>query len=468
MKNFYYFLLLNFFIAANFLLAQDTPPVDSLSKIDRVEKIYQNLEYNTTAFNDLKMTWIVTDPVFVREIFNRFIVRNALRLDGKKPSLEQLKQKSKDIYLGNVFIELRRRYYDDEIEVLRFFTESKLETIDTSDFFFDPTLDYVYIQEVLGNDLYQDLKRQFYAMNDITKTYYDSKFAYNFDIYLHLLNPELMFWSVTTDQRNKFLASIIGRWGNNNISVPGWFYPNYIGGVKVTYIDYLINNRPNNTYVLEIGGGFPSRQPLLGFEKDNIGKRIFHTGSNFYFKFVGDPFKLFLDDFYELELDISGSFSLTELKVSDFGINYLTQFQSIRNYFVFMVRKKELLSFSDVGSLYAGLGLGLYDVYNYLLDPKKTNLQDLEGATGHMKINVSSEVGVFGEGGLLGHDITVFNNFNFTEGNGYVGVKMYFMLTGVVGFDFRFFSNYRFGNKALPFYRSETYITFSPVFRINY
>ncbi|MBU0561275.1 MAG: hypothetical protein KKD86_05285, partial [Bacteroidetes bacterium] len=94
---------------------------DSL-KFEYLDKIYRNLEYNTTAFNDLKRIWNITDPVYVREIYNRFIVENALLLDGKKPSMEMLKEKTKDIYRGEVFIELRRRYYDDEIEQLRFFT----------------------------------------------------------------------------------------------------------------------------------------------------------------------------------------------------------------------------------------------------------------------------------------------------------------------------------------------------------
>ncbi|MDP3148251.1 MAG: hypothetical protein Q8N83_03880, partial [Ignavibacteria bacterium] len=96
----------------------------------RLEKIYRNLEYNTTAFNDLKKTWVVTDPVYVRELYNRFVVKNALAIQGIKPSLETLQAKSRDIYDGNVFVELRKRYYDDEIEILRFFTESKLASQD--------------------------------------------------------------------------------------------------------------------------------------------------------------------------------------------------------------------------------------------------------------------------------------------------------------------------------------------------
>jgi len=435
----------------------------------RLEKIYHSLEYNTTAFNDLKKTWVVTDAVYVRELYNRFLVKNALTIGGLKPSIEVLKEKSKDIYDGNVFVELRKRYYDDEIEILKFFTESKLASQDSSDYFFDDIKDYVFIKQVLGDEMYQDLKKQFYALNDLTKTPYDNKFSYNYDIYFNFFQPELMFWNATTNQKNKYLVSFIGRWGNDLINLPGWSYPDFVAGVKVTYIDYLINNRPNNTYILELGTGLPARQPVLGIEADDITKRLFHTGTNLYFKAQGDPLKLFWDDMIDFEFTLQGTLSLTQYKTKDFNLNYLTQFYSQRNHLSFFVRKKELLSFSEVGALGVGLGISSYDIYHFLLDPDQTKLTDLEtNNKGKFKNNILAEVFISGEGGLLAHNLSTLFSYDYTESYGYIGFKMFFMLNNTFGFDFRYFTSYRFSTKPLPFYRTNAYLVFSPVIRINY
>ncbi|MBK7866311.1 MAG: hypothetical protein IPJ75_04560 [Ignavibacteriales bacterium] len=119
--------------------------------MNRLIKIYRNLELNSAAFDDLREKWIVTDPVLVRAVFNKFLVSNGLRIDGLKPSLDFVKQKVQDIYKGEVFIDLRKRYYDDEIDMFRFYSESKvLKNADSIDFFFDPVEDFVRIQDIVG------------------------------------------------------------------------------------------------------------------------------------------------------------------------------------------------------------------------------------------------------------------------------------------------------------------------------
>ena len=46
--------------------SQTTQPVPT--EYDNLQSIYQSLEYNTIAFNDLKQKWIIADPILIREI----------------------------------------------------------------------------------------------------------------------------------------------------------------------------------------------------------------------------------------------------------------------------------------------------------------------------------------------------------------------------------------------------------------
>jgi hypothetical protein len=445
---------------------------DSLYRVNRLDMIYRNLEYNTTAFNDLKKIWVVTDPVFIREIFNRFVVRNALTINGKKPGLKLLEQKAKDIYSGDVFVELRKRYYDEEIEELRFFTESNFgtgKTVDSVDYFFDPIKDYIFIKEVLGDVVYEDIKEQFYAFNNLTKSYYDNKAAYNFDIKMNIVEPEVMFWSTTTNEKNKYLVSFFGKWGNDYI-VPGWYMPYYIAGVKANFIDYLVNNSPHSSYTLNVGFGLPTKkQPFIENDIDEVGRRLFHSGSNIYFRVSGNPLNMLYSQLTDIDINIEGSLTLSQLKASDYSVRYKSQFYSTRNYFIISAKYKNLMKIMDLGLLGAGLGFSTYDVNHFLLDPDINKLVDLESSTaGRYKNQIMAEATLQHNGGLLNHDISFLMTYNLTENNGYIGTRANFMISSTIGIDFRFFSAYRFTSKSLPFYRTPIYIVFSPIIRINY
>jgi len=196
---------------------------------------------------------------------------------------------------------------------------------------------------------------------------------------------------------------------------------------------------------------------------------LFHSGTNLYFKAQGNPLRLFWDDMLDIEVTLQGLLSLTQYKTKDFKINYLTQFYSQRNYMAFFIRKKELLNFSEVGALGVGLGISSYDIYHFLLDPDQIKLTDLEtNNKGKFKNNLLAEVFISGEGGLLAHNISTLFSYDITESYGFLGFKMFFMLNNTIGFDFRYFTSYRFSTKPLPFYRSNSYLVFSPVIRINY
>lgn len=467
--------LLSFLFLSLFVFTTSAQDINSRTigtgdtKMDRLIKIYRNLELNSAAFDDLREKWIVTDPVLVRAVFNKFLVGNALRIDGTKPSLDFVKQKVQDIYRGEVFIDLRKRYYDDEIDMFRFYSESKvLKNADSVDFFFDPVEDYVRIQDIAGPDNYSLLKSQRYAFNDVSKTYYDEKLSYKFDIYFSLLNPHLTFYNFTTNDKNKYLISAFGKWGYDKIKIPGWFSPTYNVGLRVTYIDRILNNRPNDIFTFDIGMGVAVSQPFV----DKLvphGKRHFMTGQNLYFNAKGNFLKYAGDYWRDFDLNLEASLTLNTWEPGQIKhVSEVSNISSIRNYFNLGLERKNFLDLNGFGYLGANLGFGLYEVKNYNLDPSQPNLTEIPSANSSSKFYVQAS-GIFSKDDpLFTYAFEPVVYYNIAESNLYYGVNLSFLISNSFGFSFKYYSGVVIGSDPLPTYRDEAYVVFSPMIRINY
>ena len=121
--------------------------IDS-SKVQHLKNVYSNLEYNTIAFDDLKGKWQITDPLLIREIFNRFIVNDAVRLNSKELLNDSLRILSRKVQTGDIIIDLRKRYYDDEIEYFAFLPVEELDK-ENPKYFIDPINDGFYLKKIL-------------------------------------------------------------------------------------------------------------------------------------------------------------------------------------------------------------------------------------------------------------------------------------------------------------------------------
>ena len=452
------------------LFAQSsTAPEAVAARLARVEKIYRGLEYNTTSFNDLKQKWIITDPSYIREIFNRFVVKNALRINGRKPTLAEIEKNALYIYNADVFVDVRRRFYDDEIEVVRFFKEPKMATVDSSEYFFDPVQDYIFIKDILGNELYQDMKKQMYALNDITKTSFDYKPAYNFNIYMHLYHPEVMFWSSTTDNRNKYLLSIFGNWGNDRIAFPGWYYPDYVAGFRLAYADSIINSLPDVTYTAEAGIGVPAIFPDLGIQENGSGRQLINSGTGFYLKGSGKFLKAASSDLSDLDISLETYFTIGTKDGVDFKVPIGSRFFSTRNYVDLFFLQDNIVKLSDWGSFYAGIGASAFDVKYYEVTSLTSapQLADSKFENG-FRYSINSEIGLHNVGGLLSHNVGVLMNYNLSEETGYLGLKTSLMVSNTFGVEFKIMTPIRMSSVAAPAYRPDTYLIFSPMIRINY
>jgi len=443
--------------------------IEIYSQVDReiveLETIYENLEYKTIAFDDLKKNWLIKDPILTREIFNRFIVNNGLYENGRRLRLHEIKKKAEVIYEDKAYVELKMRYYDNEIESIKFISETEAKKRpDKRIYLFDPIEDCVYIREILGDRVYNLIQSRSYSMNDITKDYFESNVGYYFDLYFNALDPEVMVWSTTSDYKNKYMVSIFGQWGNDKICVPGWYSTDLVMGVKLSYTDKVKKDRAITYYLynIQLGSGFTAKQP---FKDDRVRPRnLFNSGTNFYFKFSGNP--LFFLRVENFQMGIEGLTTLEDKAYQDYKINYAASFYSMKNYLVFQMKQSRILNLFDFGELELGLGYATHDIYHFILDNAMQRVVMLEPKRDIML--PFFEVGVSREGGLLQHNVSITFNWNNESSYGWLAFRGMFMLSNTVGFDFRYFT--AVGNVYnLPFWQSEGYyIVFSPIFRIVY
>lgn len=459
MKKIYYILFLTLF-STYFVKAQE---VDS-TLISELKKVYINLEYNTIAYDDLKKKWFINDPDFVRDVYSRFIINNELRINGKPASSTVIKEKSKGIFDGDIVIDVRKRFYDDELEYFAFIPSYELLNENPKPLF-DPVEDPFALKVIIGDALYQRIQKQQYFFADVTKEVFDVKPGYFFNLNLNLLNPEIMFWSTTSNQRNKYLVSFIGNWGNKRIFLPGWFSPEYTLGLQLTYYKVLSADPADYTYKVAIGTTQESGKPYVG---DLPKGPIYKSGQSVYFKVNGNLSEYIFPSFPKLYMNLEGQLTFGDYKNSQFGFSKTTRFYSIRDYFTLNFTKRELANVFDLGMLEVGLGVATHSLYHYEVDPKKTKLVDLDNKDFFNKFThfIQTDVGLTKRGGLLQHESKLIFSYG-SEGFGYFGFDVTFMLDDTFGLSAAYFSGFSVNQTKYP-YRTDKYLVFSPIIKINY
>lgn len=435
-------------------------------ELSHIINVYSNLEYNTIAFDDLKNKWIISDPLLVREVFNRFVVHNALRVNGRPLNYQQIRLKSREIQDGNTLIFLRKRYYDDEIEYFAFVPYSEIYKTNPR-LLVDSVDDGFYLRSVIGQRLYKKLQEKSYFFSGVTKQIFDVKAGYYFDIYLNLIEPHLMFWSTTSHQRNKYLMSLFGQWGNDNIFMPGQFLRTYTFGTKLTYFDVISSEPGEYSYDVSIGIGMPSNNMYVSALPKTA--TLMKSGQDIYVKVSGQPFETLFPDFENFYMDVELGYNVFEYSLGDYGINRQLDFYSFRDYFSLKVRKRKIFKIFNLGYFKASLGLSTHDIYKLRIDPTIQDVVDLEPNKDFLDKYVHYAIGGIGIekfGGLIQYDV----DFNFGYSlQGYMlgGFKAVFMLSDNFGLDVRYYQALGFDKTKVP-WRTDTYMVFSPILKINY
>lgn len=445
---------------------------DEDAKKERAEQIYKNLEYNTEVYDDLKPVWNITDPLTVRYVFNKFMNKNVFRENGEKVETEVVKAKIEDVYASVVGIEVKKRYFDDELEYLRFYNIRRV-TIDSSDkeYFFDPLYDHLEIKEVLGEESYNKLKKRNYAHNELTKTLASGNFyGENFDIYLHLYRPKILFYTLNNGPGKRLFAGVSGNWGNDLLAFPAWNFPDYFGGIALAYVDSVVSPDYFSGYMLDIGYGIDVKQPEFDFNSGDTEKRLYKSGEDLFFRFRGNPFTIISDKLETMFLQVEGMFAFTEFDADDYNLDYISRFYSIRNYMTFFVEYKNFLEAGSLGDLSGGVGYGFHDINLYSVDPFENELVavDTEHTTSGMKNYLLAKFGIGSEHGLFNYSVNLSGNYNFENSYGYAGLTTRVMLSREIGFEVSMYKAFKNGNEYFPYYRLNNYIVFSPIIRINY
>ncbi len=435
--------------------------VDSNNVVNELDKIYSNLEYNTITYNDLKQQWIITDPEIVRDLVNRFIATNNVRLNENKVDRKFLNFLSEQVSLGNVSVILRKRYFDNEIEYFAFikFNNGSFEDIPL---IFDAVLDGFYLETIIGKYKYNQLKEREYFFNDLTKKDFETRFGYNFDINLNLINSELMFWNTTSKGRNKYLVSLFGDWGNDAIHYPGWTMQQLFVGGKLTYYNNLPPTPRYYSYALKFGTGLPTNTPYV----TAVPKTPFlQSGNSAY----GGLSVAFLHN--KIYVDLDGMMTFTDYSLSDYDYDFgqnPVDFFSLRNFFSLTVRALDLYNLSDFGDLNVSLGVATHDINKYQYNPGQGIVDKEPKKEFFDRFNhfVNASVGITKEGGLIQHNIEFFVGYS-PDSYGYFGIKLQVMLSNTFGLDVRMHNSFGLDTDKYP-WRMDSYLVFSPIIRINY
>lgn len=429
--------------------------------------LYSNLEYNTIAFDDLKEKWFLNDPGLVREIFNRFVVYNAFKINGDPVTEEEILQKANDIFEGNVIIDLRRRYYDDEIEYFAFVTSSEIGNIEPKPLF-DPILDGFYLQTIIGNRLYKKIKEQSYFLGEITKEIFEAKTGYSFDINVNLLEPDLLLWSTTSEGRNKYLLSGFGKWGLDDIYLPGWFFSNYFVGARLTYYEALGDDKDKYTYSLSAAQGFDAAKTYTG---DLPYRPVVRSGQSYYFSLSGDILQSLLDEFQDLYITFEGMMTIDEFNWEAYETPYNRYVYSVRNYFSLSILKRNLFDLFQFGKFKVGLGIAANDMAEYYLDATNRRVVDLieyKDLIDRFENYANFNFGVEKRGGLVQFDLSFNAGYNATNGYLMYGAKAFVTLSNTIGVDVRFYDTPSTTPLERYPWRVGPILVFSPVIRINY
>jgi hypothetical protein len=162
--------------------------------------------------------------------------------------------------------------------------------------------------------------------------------------------------------------------------------------------------------------------------------------------------------------------TLADYNISDFDFSADSlRYNSIRNFYSFNLRAINMANLADFGTLQGSFGIATHDFNEYAYDPITDKIIDqIPQKTFLDRFNhfINGSLGVTKDGGLIQHKIDIFVGYN-PENYGYYGFSISVMISDTFGFDMRMSNSFGMNNVNYP-WRMDSYLVFSPIFRINY
>jgi len=425
---------------------------------DELKSLYDRIRVDTSPFDADKERWVIIEPRIIKEVLVKLMenLPNAIASDVVKNIIADTLKIAQRASEGELRIVCRKRYYDDEIEQIRFerHNSSEVVTLGTLE-------DFVLIENALGKEMYNKLKGERY------KERYSSVQGRRYDLYFHALDPEIMLWS-TLPTHEWWRVSAVGKLGNDNLDLPFWFKGSIVAALKVSYIDdWTIRNKNYAAFSITAGIEEPINFSVPGDPKERSSNSLFKerrlhgSGSSVYLRATYTPYKK--RDEFDLEIvqyiECNLEISLAVQEKEQYPIGIPPIFYSIRNYITGSAH------FHHLGIFELGAGLTWHDLHHISRVPPPPKLiERVEPTKGN--IVPFLEVGVAEEGNILHYAVSTQVNYNVSEGFGFFVVKSLFILRNTFGVDLRYFKSIRTGH--LPPWHYDSYIAFSPVVRINF
>lgn len=419
--------------------------------------LYDSITVDTRAFDSVKEQWVIVDPISVREIFTQLKRRasNALAGDSLYTLISRTEQALLAPSGSDVRVLCRKRYYDDEIELIAF-QEGSSSTATV----LGSIVGYVLVRDALGDETYELVKSRRY------KDRFEATQGKKYDIYLNPLEPRLMLWS-TSPTFEWWRVSAVGRLGNDYLALPFWFKSSIVAALEVLYVDDVtITDRQYSKFTVTAGIEAVNNFSVPGddeFTSTSIFKKRILQGSGdaFFLRTSWTPasnLRLFTAAGNE-RLDLTLELSLGIHEKSTYAATIPDTFSSVRNSVLLMAQ------LYHVGLFHLGGGLAWHDLHRFSrYIPERQRPGRVAPTKNHFLPFL--EVGIAHDGSLLQFDISPFFNYNVSEGYGYFGLKTKLIVSNMIGLDLRYFKAFR--TSHLPSWQYDTYLVPTFVVRINY
>ncbi len=424
---------------------------------EQLRSLYDSIIVDTRAFDSMKERWLVTDPAIVREVFTQLKRRapTALAAESLRVLITSTESLLMSSSAGDLHIMCRKRYYDDEIELVQFIVESPGSVSALG-----ALRDYVLILDALGQETYDLLKSRRY------KDRFETTHGKRYDIFLSPIEPRILLWS-TSPTFEWWRISAVGRLGNDYLNLPFWFKSSIIAALELLYIDDVtVTDQTYHKFSITAGLEVVNNFSVLhqdDFSPSSVfKKRILQgSGESFFLKATWTPEKRLnvLTDQPDERIDFTFEASLGFHEKTAYASNVPDTFYSIRNSIIAKA------SLQNVGLFRLGGGLAWHDLHRFARFNPVTHLPARVGPT-ETHLLPFIELGIAHDGSLLQFEIMTSVNYSLDDGYGYFGVKSKLILSNMLGLDLRYFRSYR--SSHLPPWQYEKYFVPSFVVRINY